>query len=913
MYILIDEIKLPLISTIETKIEDLIPFNCIDKISNNFYYSDDSSIHLSIFNKKERKFYFFKSPVNSYISNVLHNFKYEKDHSLLFDRCVKDYKIKIVNENNYYYARIYFVINEDEIIDLIVQNVYDCPDFIYHIFNGSILKENAEHGIRERKIKKLISNVMTPVKYKITNDPSVLKINSKYSLFNYQFENVNWMKNIENKVSNTKIKSRNTNIYRLINSSLDKELFLDTENEYVINNNSSVNVFFQLKGGALIDEMGCGKSVSIINHTLNNILPEKKKIEFLNGKIVSKATLILVPTHIVLQWHDEILKFSYNHYKPKIVLLTSKKELCSLTYQDLANADFVISTYVFIATNKNFMKIAGTDKLKYRIILNNENKYKSILKEINEKANTTIDVIRKKSDIKDVKTPNIYGIHWNRIVYDEYHEFFGKLESAKELRYYLLSTVLKSNFKWCITGTPFPHDIFSYGIMMSMLFEIDFKSISCYHSSIYSLIDYYSKNKHIAKFLKNDMIIRRNTMNTTNIEHKVLNTTINDITIKLEFTTAENRIYNNYRNLYTENSLFLKQFCCYPQMNNALSKCYNIKDIHDEMKKINDAKLNKAKQVYESRLAKYNEYKEYYTNGIAAGFPKKELVVYKNYIQNNTGRIEELKSEYIRIRDINNYFNKQTLKIKEGKKETCTICLDDMTNDIGIIKKCGHTYCYDCIMQWYNKANIKKCPNCNIKITINDIMLISKNDNKIISKLRNQIGSKMAYLVTYIKNVVSADDNTHMIIFSQWTETLRKIMSILESQDIKTVLCHGNKKTREKAIRLFNKDNNGYRVIMLSAEHSSSGTNLTKANKIIMVDPIYGTLQEKLDIEDQAIGRVLRINQKNEIDIVRFIIKGTIEENQHNLFYEKNKNELIKILNKAKGEIKISEDNKIKL
>ena len=50
-------------------------------------------------------------------------------------------------------------------------------------------------------------------------------------------------------------------------------------------------------------------------------------------------------------------------------------------------------------------------------------------------------------------------------------------------------------------------------------------------------------------------------------------------------------------------------------------------------------------------------------------------------------------------------------------------------------------------------------------------------------------------------------------------------------------------------------------------------------NKIILLEPVYGTKEYRDDIESQSIGRANRLNQKRPIDVFRFIIKDTVEEN----------------------------------
>jgi SNF2 family DNA or RNA helicase len=80
-----------------------------------------------------------------------------------------------------------------------------------------------------------------------------------------------------------------------------------------------------------------------------------------------------------------------------------------------------------------------------------------------------------------------------------------------------------------------------------------------------------------------------------------------------------------------------------------------------------------------------------------------------------------------------------------------------------------------------------------------------------------------------------------------------------------------------KNINKFKKDDS-IRVIMLSSETSNSGSNLTEANHIILVDVLFHDQQQVKSIEAQAIGRAVRLGQKLPVKVVRFITKGTIEE-----------------------------------
>jgi len=185
------------------------------------------------------------------------------------------------------------------------------------------------------------------------------------------------------------------------------------------------------------------------------------------------------------------------------------------------------------------------------------------------------------------------------------------------------------------------------------------------------------------------------------------------------------------------------------------------------------------------------------------------------------------------------------------------------------------------------------CPYCKGKLNDNDIFVLSferkkkKNlqsaEEKKKEEVINEVGTKLGNLIFMLKEA-----NNHTIIFSQWDDLLRKVGRILAENGIKNVFCKGNCYQRDKAIREFNKDDS-IKVIMLSSEQAASGTNLTKADQVILLDPIYGNYDYRKGQERQAIGRAHRMGQKNIIKVKRFIIKNSIEEEIYVLNQEEDK------------------------
>ena len=141
-------------------------------------------------------------------------------------------------------------------------------------------------------------------------------------------------------------------------------------------------------------------------------------------------------------------------------------------------------------------------------------------------------------------------------------------------------------------------------------------------------------------------------------------------------------------------------------------------------------------------------------------------------------------------------------------------------------------------------------------------------------------GSKMASLVEYLYKLFEQKEN-RVIIFSQYDKMLKMIGKTLEEFVIKFVYCCGNNYVLNKNINKFKKDES-IRVIMLSSENSNSGSNLTEANYIIFIDVLFNNGESIKPVEIQAIGRAVRLGQKLPVKVVRFITKGTVEEEHYN-------------------------------
>jgi SNF2 family DNA or RNA helicase len=236
-------------------------------------------------------------------------------------------------------------------------------------------------------------------------------------------------------------------------------------------------------------------------------------------------------------------------------------------------------------------------------------------------------------------------------------------------------------------------------------------------------------------------------------------------------------------------------------------------------------------------------------------------------------------------------------------KEPCIICLCDYEDDTEIIiTKCRHITCAECFNMMMGTKNSINCPQCRSLVTMNNITKTCIKPNKKepepeikqnqdeYSECVNKYGSKMSIMIKYIKRIFSENEKNRAIIFSQYNEMLQLIKQVLNDFKIKYVFCKGNVNVISKNIIKFKK-NPEYRVILLSSDKANSGSNLTEASHIILIDVLNMDKERTIDIETQAIGRAVRLGQKKNVRVVRFITRNTIEETK----YLANKYDLLEV------------------
>ncbi|MBW9145375.1 SNF2 helicase associated domain-containing protein [Clostridium sp. CM027] len=126
-----------------------------------------------------------------------------------------------------------------------------------------------------------------------------------------------------------------------------------------------------------------------------------------------------------------------------------------------------------------------------------------------------------------------------------------------------------------------------------------------------------------------------------------------------------------------------------------------------------------------------------------------------------------------------------------------------------------------------------------------------------------------------------------VLLFSQFTAVLKNIGENLNEKGIRYLYLEGKTKAKDR-IKLVDEFNNSCEslVFLISLKAGGTGLNLTSANLVIHFDPWWNPA-----VENQATDRAHRIGQKNVVEVIKLVTKGTIEEKI--ILLQENKKHLI--------------------
>ncbi|KAI5811065.1 SNF2 family N-terminal domain-containing protein [Peziza echinospora] len=273
-----------------------------------------------------------------------------------------------------------------------------------------------------------------------------------------------------------------------------------------------------------------------------------------------------------------------------------------------------------------------------------------------------------------------------------------------------------------------------------------------------------------------------------------------------------------------------------------------------------------------------------------------------------------------------NVYGAHVLKqIQDEVDAECPICTEEKMVDM-VVTGCFHATCKKCLLDHieYQKERHKTplCVTCREPINERDIFEVIRDDNPpppptqtqpptpttpftktpkaleppppsppppppstnppttpaqppiTLRRLTSRSSAKVESLLTHLKLLRQTSPHSKSTIFSQFTSFLDLIQPLLARNNIPFLRFDGTltQSTRSAILAKFHA-HAGFTVLLLSLRAGGVGLNLTHANTVFMMDPWWS-----FAVEAQAIDRVHRMGQTEEVRVVRFVVRDSVEE-----------------------------------
>ena len=644
----------------------------------------------------------------------------------------------------------------------------------------------------------------------------------KINLRDYQLRTISWMKSIEEVESNEANKIQNNILYSdkgsLIKFKLgDYPYYLGSGHGNITTSPSTDKIKpLRLYGGILADDTGSGKTITTLG--LIHSTPFTNEKQELRNKRFKLNDLVQSRASCIIcpsNIHKQWLQEAKKcSPKLKVYGLSNIHDHRKVSFKDLAEADIVVVSYQFLI-NTNYVAV--------------RTKHYS-------------------SPIRVARTLEVKGrvlldyIHFHRVMFDEFHEI---PEAKKHI--VMALEALKGDYIWGLTGTPKPTPLndLKYFNPSDRFVEV------CKHNVLASC-EFIHKN------------IKRNVPNLQLPE-------IQTETVWIDLSAQEWNLlrWKSQNRTSTKEQIMM---CSHYQLNESSS--VNVKDfvsVEEAQKRMCERKeedINRLEEQLLKQMAHIQEMLEL----------DPEMNIYR-LKANLTCTENALKSAQNSL----NYFQRVFKAIGQPDANECRICLEKIKESSLSILPCSHLYCYECIAPYVQKSN--DCPLCRCKVSqISEVyrIRIKKEEDlpdTLVELDTSKYSSKLIGLYRYITNLIRTDQNARIILFLQFKDLADFMEKSFKELKVECVRVAGTVFQRQNAISKF-RESTDVRIIMMSSENSVSGINLTQATHVILLHPFWTDKGEAVDLayEKQGISRAYRFGLNHPLKIVRFAVRGTVEE-----------------------------------
>lgn len=570
-------------------------------------------------------------------------------------------------------------------------------------------------------------------------------------------------------------------------------------------------------GGILADEMGLGKTITTLSlvHTT-----------------AAKLTLIVAPMSLLSQWESEVRRSAKPNSVHCLVYYGGGISELSAYVSSIADCPkIIITSYgVVVSEHKQFLKFRERNGL--TTALNSRKDGPTVL--------------------------GLFGVRFDRLVLDEAHTIKNRTTKTAKACY-----DINAAKRWALTGTPIVNrleDLYSLIKFLRVEPWNNFAFWKAFITSPFETPDGAEDALKIVQSIISPVCLRRtkdmkqNGKPLVSLPEKVVEVR------RVTFSEDEKRLYSHiyarvrtsvaaqvrsgtvnksYTTLLTK-ILRLRQVCCHP---------YLLRSRKPEQVDPEDESTGDASDV----------------DNIVGDESVAALV--DTFSSDSAASLEDkFPSEVMQ-------------SLVDAKSVECPICCTEPIplEDQGYTE-CFHVACLDCILRHIDYQKAKGYPAycfaCRAPIHADRLYTVKVQKDGTAVLQRYQESRQSAKVKALVRELNQTKGQGKSVVFSQFTSFLDIIEQELARQGFQTIRMDGTMNQQKRAevlehFRNYSKDI----VLLLSLKVGGVGLNLVCARQAFLMDPWWSYA-----VEAQAIDRIHRMGQTENVRVVRFIVEGTLDE-----------------------------------
>ncbi|KAJ3128319.1 DNA helicase rad5 [Nowakowskiella sp. JEL0407] len=482
------------------------------------------------------------------------------------------------------------------------------------------------------------------------------------------------------------------------------------------------------------------------------------------------------------------------------------------------------------------------------------------------------------SDYADNESSPLYNVEWWRIMIDEAH--YIKEKATRNAR---ACAYLGSQNRWCITGTPIVNRLEDLYSLVSFLRIHPWSQAGFFNGFVTTPFakggDARRSAMETVQTILEPILLRRTKDMKDANGLPIVPLPSKEIFIKyLDFSEEEQEIYqelhsHSKRRLSVLKNIGRIQYTHVFQLLCRLRQCCDHIMLIKTLTNVNTTDSNNIEILeLQDLITRYlgSENSEMGQNGVeskgkSAGF---------------AGKVIE--------------------QLERNERVECPICLEMVgASSDGILLPCLHVVCKDCVEGIVLAEKEGECPICRTKCTESDVLKIlgsksettpdsqEENNNEEqevnssqgstlkLTSMKFRTSTKLKAMIELLKMIRDEGSGAKIVVFSQWTSMLDIVELVLKEHGFAFLRLDGSltQKARDQVLKTFQAENSKIPILIASLRSSGVGINITAASNVIILDLWWNEA-----VENQAIDRVHRIGQTNNVRVWKMVVKGTVEE-----------------------------------